>query len=100
MIVDPETFGTLLKNPAHWEFEVFLMFLQDVVLGLLILPLVRRHWNRYHPKWATKPGEVTTTEGHVWVNGGKYFNREVAEQVRDIGGLPADQMDVYQGMSK
>ena len=44
----PETFITLLKDPAHWEFEVFLMFLQDVILGLLIVPLVRRHWKKFH----------------------------------------------------
>jgi hypothetical protein len=47
-MTSPETFVTLLKDPAHWEFEGLLMLLQDVVLGLLILPLVRKHWKRYH----------------------------------------------------
>ena len=46
-MIDTETFVGLLKNPAYWEFELFLMFLQDVVLGFLILSVVRRHW-RHH----------------------------------------------------
>ena len=32
-----ETFWTLLRDKAHWEFEIFLMFLFDGVLGGLWL---------------------------------------------------------------
>ena len=37
-----ETFWTLLQDPAHWCFEIFLMFLFDIILGLLIIPWFRR----------------------------------------------------------
>lgn len=34
--MDHETFFSLLKDPAHWEFEIFLMVLIDgIALGLL-----------------------------------------------------------------
>ena len=44
-----ETFWTLLKDSAHWEFELFLMFLFDVVLGLIIWPCVRK-FGKHHQK--------------------------------------------------
>ena len=37
-----ETFFTLLKDPAHWEFEIFLMVVFDVIIGFFIWPFVRR----------------------------------------------------------
>ncbi|MBI2086963.1 MAG: hypothetical protein HYT69_02225 [Candidatus Zambryskibacteria bacterium] len=37
-----ETFWTLLKDPAHWQFEVFLIFLFDVLIGLLLWPTIRK----------------------------------------------------------
>lgn len=87
-MMDPETFTTLLKNPGHWEFELFLMFLQDVILGLLILPLARRHFMRYHPKWKQKIGEVTkigmtewTDVGPVRTNSRVYFDPETAKEI-------------------
>ena len=36
-----ETFWTLIRDPAHWQFELFLMFLADFILGLLVVPWVR-----------------------------------------------------------
>ena len=42
-----ETFTTLLKDPAHWEFELFLMLLFDVLIAGLCWPFVRKHW-RHH----------------------------------------------------
>lgn len=44
-----ETFFGLLKDRAHWEFELFLMFLFDVVLGLIIWPCVKK-FGRHHKK--------------------------------------------------
>ena len=41
-----ETFWTLLKDPAHWEFEGFLMLLFDVLLGMILWPFVKRHIHR------------------------------------------------------
>ena len=37
-----ETFFDLLKDPAHWEFEIFLMIVFDVVIGLVIWPFIRK----------------------------------------------------------
>jgi hypothetical protein len=38
-----ETFWSLLRDPAHWEFEIFLMVLVDgIILGLL-WPKIRKH---------------------------------------------------------
>ncbi len=40
--MEQETFWTLLTNAAHWEFELFLMFLFDVVIGLVLWPLLKK----------------------------------------------------------
>lgn len=37
-----ETFWTLLSDLPHWEFELFLMFLFDVVIGLILYPCFTR----------------------------------------------------------
>ncbi len=37
-----ETFWDLLKDPAHWWFELFLIFLFDVVVGLIIWPFIQK----------------------------------------------------------
>lgn len=42
-----ETFWTLLGDPAHWAFEIFLMLLFDGLIAGLAWPLVRKHW-RHH----------------------------------------------------
>ncbi len=36
-----ETFFDLLKDPAHWEFEIFLIIIFDVIIGLVIWPFIR-----------------------------------------------------------
>lgn len=45
--MEQETFWTLLKDPAHWEFELFLIFIFDVLIGILIWPQIRRFF-RHH----------------------------------------------------
>lgn len=40
--MEHETFWTLFFDASHWEFELFLMFIFDVVLGLLVWPWVRQ----------------------------------------------------------
>jgi hypothetical protein len=45
--MDHETFWSLLRDPAHWEFEIFLVVLIDGVLGAFLLPLFRR-WISHH----------------------------------------------------
>ena len=42
-----ETFRTLLTDPAHWEFELFLMLLFDGVVGCVLFPFVRKHWQHH-----------------------------------------------------
>jgi len=42
-----ETFWTLLCDPAHWELEIFLMVVFDVLVGALAWPRIRR-WLRHH----------------------------------------------------
>ena len=40
--MEHETFLTLLSDKAHWEFEIFLIFIFDVLIGLLIWPWIRK----------------------------------------------------------
>lgn len=40
--MEHETFWTLLKDPAHWQFELFLIFLFDVVVGVIIWPYIKK----------------------------------------------------------
>jgi prepilin-type N-terminal cleavage/methylation domain-containing protein len=35
-----ESFWDLLMDPAHWYFELFLIFIFDVVIGLIIWPFI------------------------------------------------------------
>lgn len=43
----PETFWTLLRDSAHWEFEIFLMILVDVVILGIFWPFLRKHWQHH-----------------------------------------------------
>lgn len=45
--MEQETFWTLLKDLPHWEFEIFLMLLFDVVIGLLIWPRVKMFFKHH-----------------------------------------------------
>lgn len=45
--MEQETFWTLLYDSAHWQFELFLIFIFDVVIGLLIWPPLKK-WFRHH----------------------------------------------------
>src|ERR1700692_4108248 len=42
-----ETFWTLLRNQAHWEFEIFLMLLFDGVIAGVCWPFLRKHWSHH-----------------------------------------------------
>ena len=37
-----ESFFDLVKDPAHWEFELLLIVIFDVVIGLLIWPFIQK----------------------------------------------------------
>lgn len=47
MVIEQETFWTLLHNRAHWEFEIFVTVVFDVVIGGMAWPFVQRHWNHH-----------------------------------------------------
>ena len=40
--MEQETFWTLFTDLAHWEFELFLILLFDVFVGILLWPWVRK----------------------------------------------------------
>ncbi len=39
--MEHETFWTLIKDSAHWEFELFLIFIFDILIGLLMWPAIK-----------------------------------------------------------
>lgn len=45
--MEHETFWTLFTDLAHWEFELFLILLFDVIIGILIWPRLRK-FMRHH----------------------------------------------------
>ncbi len=45
--MEHETLLSLLRDPAHWEFEIILTLIQDVVIGLLVWPFVSKHWKHH-----------------------------------------------------
>ena len=47
MIIETETFWTLLRDKAHWEFEIFVSLVVDVVFVGLIWQRVKKHWNHH-----------------------------------------------------
>jgi hypothetical protein len=47
MVEHQETFFTLLKDPAHWLFELFLIFIFDGVIGMVLWPLLKK-WSNHH----------------------------------------------------
>lgn len=49
-----ETFWDLLRDPAHWQF---LMFLFDVVIGLILFPFFKK-WVLHHKTDDQKLDEV------------------------------------------
>lgn len=38
--MEHETFFTLLKDKAHWQFELFIIFIFDIVIGLILWPII------------------------------------------------------------
>ena len=66
-----ETFWTLLRDSAHWEFELFLQLVFDVVIAGLLWPLVRKHWRHHIARdqrdiahnWSMN--DIAKSSGHV-----------------------------------
>jgi hypothetical protein len=64
-----ETFWTLLGDPAHWMFELFLMLLFDGLIVGLCWPFVRKHWQHHV---ARDRAETTDIYGNRWQNCGPF----------------------------
>ena len=47
IFMENETFLSLLTNKAHWEFELFLMFIFDVLIGFILFPFLKK-WILHH----------------------------------------------------
>lgn len=46
-MIESETFLSLLRDRAHWEFEIFVTFVVDgLVLGIF-WPFLWKHWNHH-----------------------------------------------------
>ena len=78
-MIQPETFWTLLRDAAHWEFEIFVTLVFDgLVLGLL-WPFIRRHWNHHLNRDARdKIVADLHTEECSWCGGLKEAHSDVA----------------------
>ncbi len=57
--MEHETFFNLLEDPAHWEFELFLIFIFDILIGAIIWPYVRG-WFKHHREDDTKLADLET----------------------------------------
>jgi hypothetical protein len=38
---ETETFWTLVCSAAHWELELLIVFIVDVLIGLILWPIIR-----------------------------------------------------------
>ena len=58
--MERETFWTLLHDSAHWEFEIFLIFIFDILLGAIIWPFLKRIYvkNPHHKSDDAKIAEL------------------------------------------
>jgi hypothetical protein len=85
--MEHETFFTLLQNPAHWEFELFLMVVFDLIIGALLWPTVRKHW-KHHLEHDRRHG----------VSKPKYVDIQRRESITDIGGDLAklEELDLFE----
>lgn len=45
--MEQETFWTLLHDSAHWEFELFVTLVFDLIVGGMCWPYVKRHWKHH-----------------------------------------------------
>jgi hypothetical protein len=74
--MEHETFWTLLKDSAHWEFELFLIFIFDILIGLLIWPAIR-HLIKDHNKFHNMPYKSLAQEKYFHANAKKLSKQGV-----------------------
>jgi len=86
-----ETFWTLLHDAAHWEFEVFLMVVFDGVVGALLWPFAKKHWDHHvardRKEKAPAPTVLTAGRPYAAFVDGKIVTIFVSEPL-DLGKPP------------
>ena len=60
-----ETFWTLLRDQAHWEFEIFLQIVLDGVLLGLCWPFIKKHWAHHVHRDNVDAGKVQLIEKNL-----------------------------------
>ncbi len=61
-----ETFLELVRDPAHWEFEILLIIIFDVIVGLIIWPFIQKalvHHKSDHERLEDLEREVEKLKG-------------------------------------
>jgi hypothetical protein len=46
-MIEHETLWSLLKDPAHWGFEIILIFIFDFLIGVWLWPKIKK-FRRHH----------------------------------------------------
>jgi hypothetical protein len=79
--MDHETFLSLLKDSAHWEFEIFLMILFDGVIGAVLWGMILRPlWNKWFKHHKEDDGKLSDLERRLKVLEDEKKLREEMEQ--------------------
>ncbi|TSC70290.1 MAG: hypothetical protein CEO12_494 [Parcubacteria group bacterium Gr01-1014_46] len=63
-----ESFWELLTDPAHWYFELLLIVIFDVIVGLIIWPFIGRaliHHKSDHERLEDLEREVDKLKGRI-----------------------------------
>jgi hypothetical protein len=71
-----ETFLSLLRDPAHWEFELFLMVVFDGLIGAVLWPWLRKHWVHHTDRDKREAEAIDwSAKGYVEVEPGQWAPR-------------------------
>lgn len=60
--MEHETFWTLLHDGAHWEFELFLIFVFDVLISLIIWPFLKNRIYDNNPHHKSDDAKIAHLE--------------------------------------
>ena len=63
-----ESFFDLVRDPAHWEFEILLIVIFDVIIGLIIWPFIQKalvHHKSDHERLEDLEQEVRNLKGRL-----------------------------------
>ena len=60
--MEHETFWTLLHDLAHWEFELFLIFIFDILIGVIIWPFFKKRIYDNNPHHKSDDAKIARLE--------------------------------------